>query len=139
MTEIKKVEPIKILVVEDDMSMRESVVFKLRKAGFMVDEVDNGPAGIEKLRLDSLYGGILLDMRLPQKDGFWFLEEKNKYPQLHEIPVLMFSNVGEMQMIKHALDLGANGFMIKAIHSIDEIVERVRKCFLEGSCETDYA
>lgn len=139
MTETKKDGLIKILVIEDDIPMRESVVFKLRKAGFIVDEVENAYAGIEKLRADSLYGGILLDARLPQKDGFWFLEEKNKYPQLHEIPVLMFSNVGEMQMIKHALDLGAKGFMVKAIHSIDDIVEKVRKCFLEDNCETDYA
>ena len=139
MTETKKDEPIKILVIEDDMPMRESVVFKLRKAGFIVEEAESGYAGIEKLRVNSLYRGILLDVRLPERDGFWFLEEKNKYPEFSEIPVLMFSNVGEMQMIKRALDLGAKGFMIKAVHSIDEIVDNVKKCFLEGKCETDYA
>lgn len=139
MTEIKKDKPIKILVVEDDTPMRESVVFKLRKAGFIIEEAEDGYAGIEKLRVDPLYGGILLDVRLPQKDGFWFLEEKNKYPQLREIPVLVFSNIGEMQIIKQTLDLGAKGFMVKATHSIDEIVEKVRKCFLEGNCEMDYA
>lgn len=138
MTKTEKNDQMKILVIEDDIPMRESVVFKLRKVGFMVEEVDNGSAGIEKLRADSLYGGILLDARLPQKDGFWFLEEKNKYPQFRDIPVLMFSNVGEMQIIKRALDLGAKGFMVKAIHSIDEIVEKIKKCFLEGTCETDY-
>lgn len=138
MIEIKKNEQIKILVIEDDMPMRESVVFKLRKVGFIVEEVDNGSLGIEKIRADASYKGVLLDALLPQKDGFWFLEEKNKYPEVRDIPVLMFSNVGEAQVIKRALDLGAKGFMIKAIHSIDEIVEKIKKCFLEDKCETDY-
>lgn len=139
MTEITKDKQIKILVIEDDIPMRESVVFKLQKSGFIVEGVGSAYEGIEKLRADSLYDGILLDVRLPQKDGFWFLEEKNKYSELHKIPILIFSNVGEMQIIKRALDLGAKGFMIKAVHSIDEIVEKVRKCFLEGMCETDYS
>lgn len=138
MTETKKDKQIKILVIEDDMPMRESVVLKLRKAGFIVEEADNGFSGIEKLRADASYKGVLLDVRLPQKDGFWFLEEKNKYPEVRDIPVLIFSNVGEAQVIKRALDLGAKGFIVKAIHSIDEIVEKIKQCFLEGRCETDY-
>lgn len=139
MTDIKKSESIRILVVEDDAPMRESVVFKLRKSGFVVDEAENGYMGIEKLRANAQYGGVLLDVRLPQKDGFWFLEEKNKYPQLSEIPVLVFSNVGETRIVKLAMSLGAKGFLIKAVHSIDDVVEKVKKCFLEGVCETDYA
>lgn len=139
MKESKENKSFKILVIEDDEPMRESVVFKLRKTGFTVDDVGNGYTGMEKLHADPSYGGVLLDIRLPQKDGFWFLEEKNKYPQLREIPVLVFSNVGEGQVMKRALHLGAKGFLVKAAHSIDDIIGKVKMCFLEGICDTDYS
>lgn len=134
--EIKK--PLRILVVEDDSATRESVFFKLQKMGFTADEAEDGRMALEKLRADSSYAGVLLDLRLPQKDGFVFLEEKKNDPAFDHIPVLVFSNVGQPQYVKRTLDLGAKGFLVKAFHSIDEIAEEVRMCFVENKCSIDY-
>jgi len=128
---------LRVLVVEDDEPTLESVVFKLKQRGFLVDPAKDGEEALAKLQKIK-YSAILLDLRLPKGNGYQFLEEKNKDSNLREIPVVVFSNLSLRVFIDWALELGVKGYLVKAHHSISEIADEFQKCIKEGSCRVDY-
>jgi CheY-like chemotaxis protein len=128
----------RILLIEDDEPTRESTLFKLEKAGFETDFSEDGEEGLEKLKKDKSFDVILLDLRLPKGDGFVFLEQKNKDKSIKDIPVVIFSNFSQPEFIKRAMSLGAVGYLVKAYHSLEEIVEEVTRCLEGGQCRIDY-
>ena len=128
----------RILVVEDDEATRESVVIKLQKKGFEADGAKDGREALEKIRKNPSCLGILLDLRMPNKDGFMFMEEKNKDGALRSIPVVIFSNLGQDEFIERATQLGAKGYLIKANHSIGGIIDEVESCFINNICHIDH-
>jgi DNA-binding response OmpR family regulator len=90
MPEIKK----KILVVEDDGSMREIVSHKLELHGFEVIQAEDGKVALELFQ-QKKPDLVLLDLMLPEVDGFAVLENirKNSDPGLSATPVIILSNV----------------------------------------------
>ena len=126
-----------VLVIEDDPPTLESVLFKLKQRGFETDHALNGESGFNKLSQHGPFLGVLLDMRMPGSDGFSFLEKKNKDDRLHDIPVLVFSNYGQSEYIARALQLGARGYLVKAHHSIEDIINHVDRCFNKNDCSVD--
>ncbi|MFZ5364306.1 MAG: response regulator [Patescibacteria group bacterium] len=126
----------KILIIEDDEPTREATILKFSQAGYAVDFAGDGEDGLKKLRKGK-FTGVLLDLRLPKIDGFIFLERKREVEALREIPVMVFSNFSQVEFIDRALDLGAKGYLIKAQHSVQEIVEETINCFVKGQCQID--
>lgn len=126
----------RILIIEDDALIREAVFLKFTQEGYVVDCVLNGEEGLEKLRMES-YTGILLDLRMPKADGFFFLKEKQLVSEFRDIPVVVFSNLSQIEFIDRAISLGAKGYLIKTNHSVQEIVEEATKCFAKGECKID--
>jgi twitching motility two-component system response regulator PilH len=120
-----------ILLVEDDAFMRELFVRELRAAGFTVDEALDAEVGLEILR-ERLPDIILLDLLLPGKSGFEFLDEIKQNKSYRHIPVVVVSNLGSKGDIDHAIDLGAADFLVKANSTIDEIISKSEK-FIEKS------
>jgi DNA-binding response OmpR family regulator len=68
---------------------------------------------------------ILLDLTLGNQDGLEFLVYRNKHESILKIPVLVCSAHGEISTIKRALELGANGYMIKDL-DLKKLVKSVR-------------
>lgn len=91
--EIKK----KILVVEDDRDIRESMVELLEYENFEVISATNGKAGIDLLRSGVKPDLILLDLMMPVMDGFQFRVEQIKSPELSQIPVIIMTADGHME------------------------------------------
>ena len=127
----------RVLLIEDDESTRESASIKLKKEGFLVESAEDGVIGLEKLKKDNQFSAILLDIRMPKGDGFTFLEEKNKNSSLRAIPVLVFTNLGQSEYVERALALGAKGYIIKAHHSLQEIIAEMKTCIAGGVCTID--
>jgi CheY-like chemotaxis protein len=118
----------KILVVEDDITMREIVVAKLVTSGFNVVEADNGKTALEvweKEKPDL----VLLDLMLPQMDGFGVLEEirKHKDPKVSGTKVIILSNLWSKADIERTKKLTIEEFMVKAYHTTEDILEEVHK------------
>ncbi len=128
----------RILLVEDDLPTTEAALLKLKMSGFMTDSAEDGVIGLAKLRHDGPFDGILLDLRMPKGDGFKFLEEKKNDPKVKNVPVIIFSNLNQPEFIRRALDMGAVGYLVKANHSLDEIIMELKACLETKQCRIDH-
>ena len=114
-----------VLVVEDDKFLRELLVRKLASAGFDVQNAIEGTAAfaiLEKRKPNI----ILLDLILPEMDGFEILTRIKADPKNADVPVIILSNLGQKEDTDKALKLGAIDFMVKANFTLDEIVTKVK-------------
>ncbi len=85
----------RILLVEDDQDIRETLVELLQEEGYEVFFAENGQEGLDKLStLPALPNLILLDLMMPIKDGFQFCLEKDANPKFTHIPVVVMSADG---------------------------------------------
>lgn len=127
----------RVLIIEDDDATRQAAVFKLKKEGFDVEEATDGVQALELLGKDGTLDAILLDIRMPRGDGFHFLEAKQKDPRFEKIPVIVFTNLSQTEYIQRALQLGAKGYLVKAHHSLNEIIDELKNCIEGKSCRVD--
>jgi DNA-binding response OmpR family regulator len=119
----------KILIVEDDRFLRELMVRKLKMENFEVVEAEDGAEGLKKIK-EEKPDLVLLDLILPEMDGFEVLEQKRKDEEIKDIPVIILSNLGQKEEIDRGLQLGAKDYLVKAHFSPSEIIEKV-KLFLQ--------
>ncbi len=116
----------KILIIEDDNFLQGLEASKLKKAGYEVSTASNGDEGMIKISEEGV-SLILLDIILPQFDGFEILKKVREDSTKKNIPVIVFSNLSEDKDIKKATELGANDFMVKSNFTLDELVDRIEK------------
>ena len=121
--EIKKK---KVLVIEDERTLRFLIAQTFRGEGFEVEEAVDGEEGAEKLKKIKP-DLILLDLLLPGINGFDLLLKIKKDVNLESIPVIILSNLGQKEEIDRGLKLGAADYIIKAHSALDEIVARAKK------------
>jgi len=119
----------KILVIEDEKTLRFLLNQTLAEEGFEVEEAIDGEEGIQKLK-ESKPDLILLDLLLPGIDGFEVLSRIKRDSDSESIPVIILSNLGQEEEVERGLKLGAIDYLIKAHFTLDEIALRVKK-FLE--------
>ena len=79
-----------ILIVEDDPDTRDLLRSILAKDGWIVQTAENGRVALEKVRT-TRPGLVLLDLMMPEMDGFVFLEEFRRLPSTSEIPVVVLT------------------------------------------------
>jgi GAF domain-containing protein/CheY-like chemotaxis protein len=82
--------PYNVLLVEDDEPTREALRRALEPEGWMVAEADNGRSALEALER-SAPGVIVLDLLMPEMDGFEFLDELRSRPRFRDIPVVVIT------------------------------------------------
>lgn len=117
----------KILIVDDDLYIRELYTDILKDAGFEVEVAENGNSGLEKIRKGG-FDLILLDVMMPELDGLGVLKElKNKPPGVKNGPVVLLTNLAHDPIIKEALDLGASGYLIKSDLNPEQLVVKVKE------------
>lgn len=127
----------RVLIMEDDDATRQAAVFKLEKEGFEVEEANNGIQALDMMIKDGTLDLILMDIRMPRGDGFHFLEEKQKDARVQNVPVIVFTNLSQPEFVDRALKLGAKGYLVKAHHSLSEIIIEVKNCIAGGVCRVD--
>ncbi|BCZ48867.1 DNA-binding response regulator [Clostridium gelidum] len=112
----------RILVVEDDNSIREMLTFALETEGFTVDNSKNG---IEALNKNNEFKPdlVLLDLMLPDINGF---EVCKKIQQERDIPVIMVTAKDDIVDKVLGLEIGADDYITKPFH-IKEVIARVNK------------
>ena len=117
----------KILIIEDDVTMREIVVHKLTTSGFAVIEAADGKSAIETWKKEKP-DIVLLDLMLPEMDGFEILEtmRKTKDPEMAKTSVIILSNLYSKEDIEKAKKLGIDDFMVKAYYTTEEIMTRIK-------------
>lgn len=116
----------KIMIVEDDPMLVEIYEKKLKDSGFEVKVVTTGTAAKDEI-IAYQPELILLDIVLPDMDGFEILEAVKKEPEIKNIPIYIFSNLSAKEDIERAISLGAAGFLTKSSFTPSQLVEEVKK------------
>ncbi len=114
----------KILIIEDDDFLRSLESTKLKKAGFIVDIATDGKTGLDKLRVEMPHL-ILLDLMLPNVDGFQVLETLKTEGLLEKSKVIVFSNLGSDEDINKVKPYNVAAYIIKSSFTLDELVEKI--------------
>lgn len=115
----------RILVVEDEIDLLESIAEGLRIDGYAVDTSEDGEEGLE-LALVNEYDLIILDLNLPNMDGIEILKNIREHNKFTKILILTARSSIEDRV--KGLDLGANDYLVKPFH-FDELEARIR-CLL---------
>ena len=89
------------------------------------DGFANGKEGLEAIS-KTQYNLLLLDIMLPDMNGLEILKQIKANPQTKDLPVLLLTNLGQDAVIKEGFQLGAEGYMIKAAYTPDQIVQEVK-------------
>ncbi|OGZ45081.1 MAG: hypothetical protein A3J54_04365 [Candidatus Ryanbacteria bacterium RIFCSPHIGHO2_02_FULL_45_13b] len=118
-------QSVKLVIVEDDKFLRDLIVRKLSREGFLVWEAKTGEEGLRILQ-ESPPQLVLLDILLPGMSGYEVLEAMQKNEKLKSIPVVILSNLGQKEEVERAESLGAKDFLVKAKYTPGEIVTRIK-------------
>lgn len=116
----------KILIVEDDRFLAKLLGSKLASPEIEIETVFNGEEALRKFQ-EKKYDLVLLDLILPQKDGFEFLEEIQKNGKIKGVKIIVLSCLGQEQDREKALKLGAVDYLIKSQQPLPEVIERIKK------------
>jgi len=122
MTKDKK----KILVVEDDPMISSMYKTKFEVDGFEVFTADNGATGLELAKKEKP-DIVMLDIILPQLDGFSVLEQIKQDKATKSIPVIMLTNLSTDEDKKKGEKMGALDYLVKASLTPGQISEKIKQ------------
>ena len=116
----------KILIIEDDLRLAQMYQKILAFAGNEVAVAADGEEGLEKVKTEkpSL---ILLDVMLPKLNGLDVLEKLKADPETKNIPVIMLSNLGDMQNAEKAMELGAIKYIQKGDTDPQQVTDLIQE------------
>jgi CheY-like chemotaxis protein len=112
-------KPQKILIVEDESPLANAVDLKLTSAGFSVTRADDGAKAVEIVTVTD-FDVILLDLLLPNMDGFEVLEKVKQIKPY--IKVIITSNLSQDEDKQRAKNLGADDYLVKSDIQLVDIV-----------------
>ena len=116
----------KVLIVEDDIFFQKFYSTKLTEVGFIADVASDGEEGIVKTK-EFKPDLIILDIIMPKRDGFGFLEDVANDEELKKIPILVFSTLGQEQDVQKAIQLGAVGYVNKTFFDFDKLKQKIEE------------
>ena len=125
----------KILIVEDEISLQEIMALALRKEGYVAETACDYDTAVEKLSVYS-YDCVLLDIMLPGGSGFDILEYIRK--ENKKVNVIIISAKDSIDDKVRGLELGADDYLAKPFH-IAELVARIRSVARRSSNDGDFA
>ncbi|MFA6285280.1 MAG: response regulator [Parcubacteria group bacterium] len=125
----------KIIIVEDDPMLGEIYEKKFLEAGFEMKLVTSGKA-VEGEVSNYQPEMVLLDIVLPDMDGYEILEVLSKNASTRTVPVYVFSNLSAKEDIERATSLGAKGFITKSSFTPTQLVDEVKKILGSAPAET---
>ncbi|NJO52244.1 MAG: response regulator, partial [Leptolyngbyaceae cyanobacterium RM2_2_4] len=103
----------KILIVEDSITVRQTLTLTLQKAGYRVLQAKDGQEALEQLQQHNDVQLVFCDLEMPRMNGFEFLKQRQQFPALANIPVIVLtSRSGEKHRLL-ALELGATDYITK--------------------------
>lgn len=116
----------KVLIVDDEASIREIYKKEFNSEGFQVSVAADGEEGLLKAGEESPHL-ILLDVMLPKMNGIDVLKALKKNPLTKDIPILLLTNLGEETIIKEGFTMGADGYLLKVSYTPAQVVAECRR------------
>jgi DNA-binding response OmpR family regulator len=114
----------KILIIEDDLFLQGLEASKLTKSGYEIITAKDGTEAMEKIQEPGI-DLVLLDLILPDFNGFEIMKKIRETESVKNIPILVFSNLSEEKDVEQAKALGSVDFMVKSNFTLDELVMHI--------------
>jgi sigma-B regulation protein RsbU (phosphoserine phosphatase) len=114
----------RLLIIDDEAMVRDSMEAYLEDSGYSVVAVDSGRAGLEILELQTI-DLILCDLRMPNLDGLQVLQSVKQ--RSGNIPVIVVSGAGVMDDVVQAMRLGASDYLVKPIIDMAMLEHSVKR------------
>ena len=116
----------KVLIIEDDRYISKMYQLKMSLDGMDVQIADNGRIGLEKVK-EFKPEIILLDVLMPELDGFEVLKIIKNDSETKNIPVIILSNLGQEDHIDKGMQLGAVGYIVKSQYTPSKVVDKIKE------------
>jgi DNA-binding response OmpR family regulator len=117
----------RIFIVEDEQDIAEMIAFNLEKEGYKVFTADNGKDALAEIKSE-LPDLVLLDVMLPDMDGFEICKQLRAYPPTKKVPIIFVSAKSQETDKVVGLELGADDYLTKPF-SPRELVARIKAVF----------
>lgn len=124
----------KILIIDDDLRHDKMMSYLLLSKGFDVTYALSGQEALEKLRLKVIDRPdiILMDIMMPQMDGFETFKEIRKDLNLKDTPIIMLTALSDPQNQEKAVAIGAEDYIEKPF-SPSDVIARIKKVLEKGA------
>ena len=120
---MRATEQARILIIDDDETIRKSIASVLKNKGYLVDSAESGQAAIGKSETE-IYDLALIDIRLPDMDGVQLLTAmKETTPEMVKIIITGYPS---LQNAMEAVNRGADGYIVKPV-KMDELLKTVEE------------
>jgi len=113
-----------VLIVEDDTFLQDVLSTKLKSLHLTVAIAENGKQALRLMR-EEKPGLVLLDLVMPDMDGFELLTRIKQDKTIAHTPVVVLSNLADEVDIERARKLGAKDYLVKAHYTPSQIIERI--------------
>lgn len=113
----------KILLIEDDIALRENTAELLELSDYEVCTAPNGKLGIEKVKIENP-NIIVCDIMMPEIDGYGVLEALAQDPTTNQIPFIFLSAKTERKEIRKGMDMGADDYLTKPFEE-EELISAI--------------
>jgi DNA-binding response OmpR family regulator len=118
-------EPVKVLLIEDDVRVRELYELVLKMDEYQVVTAETGEDGLVKAVSENP-DLIFLDIRLPDMNGLKVLEHLRQEDKTASIPVVILSNLDDEKTISRGVSLGALEYVVKSRITPQDLSKRVK-------------
>lgn len=119
----------KILIIEDEATLQKALSTILIQEGFDVHSSLDGDSGYKAA---GTFGPdlILLDLILPKMDGYDVLASLKKEEKTKDIPIIILTNLGSVNDVQKALDLGATTYLVKTDYDLADVVGKIKQTLM---------
>ena len=113
----------KILIIEDEKPLAHALQLKFKNQGYDVTLSEDGEQGLD-IAKNGKFDAILLDLIMPNMDGFTFLEQLDSKSK--KTPIIVLSNLSQAEDKSRAEQMGVAGYFVKSNTPIAQIISTVR-------------
>lgn len=115
----------RVLIIEDEVALLYALQSRLSLEGYEVEAVSTGKRGIKALQ-EKKFDLLILDIILPDLNGFDILKQVKGDPKTKELPCIIVSNLGNKKDMDHGISLGAKDYLAKSEYNLEEIIKKIK-------------
>ena len=127
----------KVLLVDDDVFLRDMYATKFVECGHQVEAVDQGGKALSILAKEKDFDVVLVDMVMPGMTGVELIAKIEEEKLFNGATCIVLSNQGQQADIDEAMEAGAKSYIVKAEHLPSEVVEKVENILKDSSSGKD--